>query len=100
VGEIQVRVTVPPGQAGNLAGRSLVERFEDRVDELGDSIGEIANRLRERLDRDLAEPEPDKWQLDEAQVTFSLDLEVGAGVVMAQAKSTAGFEVALTWKRS
>jgi Trypsin-co-occurring domain 1 len=32
-------------------------------------------------------------------VIFSLDLEAEAGVAAAKAKTSAGFEVALTWKR-
>jgi hypothetical protein len=32
-------------------------------------------------------------------LTFSLDLEAQAGVVVAKAKTTAGFEVELTWRR-
>ena len=30
---------------------------------------------------------------------ISLDLEAEAGVVVARAKTTAGFEVSLSWKR-
>ena len=69
------------------------------MDELGDSIGEIAQRLREQLEADLREEAPSAWHLDEVAVSFSMDLEAEAGVVVARAKSTAGFEVSLTWTR-
>lgn len=55
--------------------------------------------MRSRLDTELAEKESAKWRLHEVGVTFSLDLEAEAGVVVARAKTSAGFEVALTWAR-
>jgi hypothetical protein len=98
--EIVVRVVPPPGREGELGGATLTERFEQRVDELGDSIGSIAKRLRERLDTELTEERTSAWGLDEVNLTFSLDLEAEAGVVVAKAKTTAGFEVALKWTRN
>lgn len=98
--EIQVRVVPPPELEGELAGGTLVERFAERVDELGESIGEIARRLRARLDADLEQEPSSAWKLNQVAVTFSLDLEAEAGVVVAKAKTTAGFEVALTWSQS
>jgi Trypsin-co-occurring domain 1 len=98
--EIQVRVIPPPELAGELAGETLVERFEQRVDELGESIGEIARRLRERLDTELAEDQRAAWRLGDVTLRFSLDLEAEAGVVVAKARTTAGFEVELTWTRA
>jgi Trypsin-co-occurring domain 1 len=98
--EIQVRVVPPPERIGELSSEALLERFETRVDELGESIGQIARRLRTRLDSDLAEDDSQAWSLDEVTVTFSLDLEAEAGVVVARARTTAGFEIELTWKRS
>ncbi len=100
MGSIEVRVVPPPERMGELAGETLLEKFDKRVDELGASIGEIANKLRRRLDTDLAQEEPSPWMLDEVEVTFSLDLDAEAGVVVAKAKTTAGFEVALKWTRS
>jgi Trypsin-co-occurring domain 1 len=97
--EIKVRVVPRPEQEGELAGVTLTERFAQRVDELGDSIGEIAQRLREQLETDLTEEAPSAWHLGEVAVSFSMDLEAEAGVVVARAKSTAGFEVSLTWSR-
>lgn len=99
MGEIVVRVVPPPERAGELAGATLTERFTDRVDELGESIGEIARRLRSRLDTDLADEKEAAWKLDEVTLAFSLDLEAEAGVVVAKAKTSAGFEVALTWTK-
>jgi hypothetical protein len=77
----------------------MLERFGERVDELGGSIGEIARRLWARLDADLEEQPKSAWAMDEVAVTFSIDLEAGAGVVVARATASAGFEVALKWKR-
>ena len=99
--EILVQVVADPGRAGQLAGGgSLTERFADRIDELGASLGEIANGLRERLDADLREePEGEGLRLREVALAFSLDLEAGANMVVAKAKTGAAFEARLTWTR-
>jgi hypothetical protein len=74
-------------------------QFQDRVDELGDSLNEIAQRLRTRLPELAREANP-SWDLDEVSLTFSLDLQAEAGVILARASSKAGFQATLTWKRS
>ena len=98
--KIKVQVVPSPAQAGQLSPGKAWESLERRIDELGESIGEIAERLRSQLDASLAAPEEKPaWHLGEVQVTFSLDLEAEAGVVVARAKTTAGFEVLLAWTR-
>ncbi len=97
---IKVQVVPSPAQAGQLSPGKAWESLEKRIDELGESIGEIAERFRSRLDSGLAPPEEKPaWHLGAVQVTFSLDLEAEAGVVVARAKTTAGFEVSLGWTR-
>jgi hypothetical protein len=98
--EIYIRVVPTPGREGDLGGPPLFERFEQRVDELGASIGNIARRLRTRLDSELDDPQSPVWNLDEVSLSFSLDLEAEAGVVVAKAKTHAGFEVNLKWARN
>ena len=97
--EIYVRVVPGPAHAGELTGEKTTERFKTRVQELGDSIGEIANDLRARLDVALDHPDDSNWALDQVVLSFSLDLEAAAGVVVAKAKTSAGFEAQLTWSR-
>jgi hypothetical protein len=98
--EINVRVVPDPARAGELTGgEQLMERFADRVGELGASLGEIANELRSQLDASLTSDSGHAWRLDEICLTFSLDLEAQAGIVIAKAKTSAGFEASLTWKR-
>jgi hypothetical protein len=97
--EIAVRVVPRPGQEGELAGGQLTERLSERIDELGESIAEIAKRLRGRLEAELAGEPSSDWRLGEVALNFSLDLQAEAGVVVAKAKTAAGFEVTLTWRR-
>lgn len=97
--EIRVRVVPDPTRAGELAGETLTERFADRVRELGESLGLIANDLRSQLDATLADDEHTGWGLEEIALTFTLDLEAEAGVVIAKAKTAAGFDAELKWKR-
>lgn len=99
VGEIQVRVIPGPVRAGEVRRDKATESFSKRVGELGKSLGTIANDLRAQIDATLDEPEQSGWLLDEVELTFSIDLEAEAGVVVAKARSSAGFEASLTWKR-
>jgi hypothetical protein len=99
MGEIAVRVVPPPDRVGELGGTSLSERFADRVEELGGSLGQIATTLRARLEAELSDQKESEWKLSEVALAFSLDLEAEAGVVVAKARTSAGFEATLTWKR-
>ncbi len=96
---INVRVVAGPKHKGELSQGKSTEEFGKRVSELGDSIGEIANELRRKLDDALEQGEESDWGLDQIQLSFSLDLEAEAGVIVAKAKTAAGFEVQLTWSR-
>ena len=97
--QMYVEVVPRTSKSGDLAPRiPTPELFNDRIDEIGDSIGEIAIKLRDRLERALPpQPQP-RWGLDEIELKFSLDLESEAGVIVARASAKAGFEVTLTWK--
>jgi hypothetical protein len=94
----QILVEVrPTGEAGDLTGQPAIpENFINRVDEIGQSLQEIADRLSQHLDH--FEKRESTWRLDQVELKFSLDLEAEAGVVIAKAKTTAGFEASLSWK--
>lgn len=99
--EIIVQV-VPKGAAtGDLSSVPLsTEPFLNRVDEIGEGLGEIAKRLRAKIDTVMAPAASaeKKWKLDELELTFSFDLESEVGFVIARGKAKAGFEASLTWK--
>jgi len=102
VGEIQVCVVPPPGRAGELAGEPLRCSRSSRI--ASTNSVRASARSHGGYGRgwtvDLAEERPSAWQLDEVAVSFSVDLEAEAGVVVAKVKTTAGFEVELKWTRS
>jgi hypothetical protein len=97
---VYVEVRPDPNNAGNLVGHTTLEKFKERVHELGASLGDIANQLRDQLEHQLQDHAESDWQLDEIGLKFSLDLEAEAGVVVARASTTAGFEASLSWKRT
>jgi DNA replication initiation complex subunit (GINS family) len=74
----------------------MPESFMNRVDEIRQSLQEIADRLSNQSDH--FEQEESTWRLEQVELKFSLNLEAGAGVVIARAKTTAGFEASLGWK--
>jgi hypothetical protein len=97
---IVVYVEPDPRFAGEASGQVLPEKLAERIDELGDGLGKIANDLRARLDATLESDDGSGWGLEEVQLSFSLGLEAEAGIVVAKAKTAAGFEAALTWRRT
>lgn len=96
---VYVEVRPDPYGAGDLAGKTPKEKFTERVRELGAGLGDIANQLRDQLERQLREQEERGWRLEEIGLRFALDLEAEGGVIVARAGTTAGFEASLSWKR-
>ena len=97
--EIYVEVLPRGTTTGDLAPRIAVpELFANRVGEIGDSLAEIAKKLREKLENVLTVGPSNSWKLEEVELKFSLDLQSEAGVVIARASAKAGFEASLTWK--
>jgi len=97
--EIKVEVRPMPG-GGDLGPRSIVlESFASRIDEISECLHDIAVKLSRRLDESFESGAKD-WRLSEVEVKFSLDLEAEAGVVIARARTTAGFEATLSWKNT
>jgi Trypsin-co-occurring domain 1 len=97
--EILVEVRPRRGRTGNLKTQAAVpENLSKRIDEVGDALRDIAQKLSSRLDEFDASPKK-SWQFSEAEIKFSIDLEAEAGVIIARTKATAGFDVGLTWKR-
>jgi hypothetical protein len=97
--EIYVEVVPHPGLAGDLSPADLVDRFNNRVGELGRALASVASRLRQTLDNQLAEPSGSGWELADVSVQMSINLEAEAGVVISRAKTGAAFQATLTWKR-
>ncbi|MEU1238670.1 CU044_2847 family protein [Micromonospora aurantiaca] len=97
--EIHVQVVPKDGTRGDLAGGRLIENLKDRIDELGDSIIEVSGSLQNRLAAAERENSDAGWRLSEAQITFSLDLEAEAGVIISRTSASASFEVSLSWSR-
>jgi hypothetical protein len=98
-GEIHVEVVPHPGLAGDLSPADLVDKFSNRVGELGQALATVASRLRQTLDSRLAEPSGSNWALSDVSVQMSINLEAEAGVVISRAKTGAAFQATLTWTR-
>jgi hypothetical protein len=76
----------------------LRQKLTDRIDDIGNGLKEIATKLSQRLDDLAASAAASRWHLGEVEISFSIDLEAEAGVVIARTKAGAGFEAKLTWK--
>ena len=97
--EIRVEVVSPDtGEAAFGPPRAMPD-FKQRAGDIGESLNEIAVALREHL-HELGQRAQDGWDLDQVQLGFSLELQADAGVIIARASSTAGFQANLTWQRS
>jgi Trypsin-co-occurring domain 1 len=96
----EIKVQVVSRDTGEVAyGPKRLPNFSERAKELGDSLNEVAAALRGRL-HELGTKGEDGWDLEQVSLSFSLDLQAEAGVIVARASTKAGFQAALTWKRS
>lgn len=97
--EIVVEVVGPLGGYGDdLSGRTAIpERLEKRIDEIGDSIAEVAKRLESHLEAVSGMNGESRWHLGEVQVSFGLDLQAETGVVVVKSKVGCTFTATLTW---
>ena len=97
--EIYVAVLPPKATAGDLSHKiAMPELSANRVEEIGDSLAEIANKLRGKLERTISVEPTNGWKLEEVELKFTLDLRSEVGVVIARGSVGAGFEASLTWK--
>jgi Trypsin-co-occurring domain 1 len=98
--ELDIKVQVVAHDGGEVFGRKTPPpSFASRAGELGDSLNEVAGTLRGRL-HEIETRSEDGWDLDEIQLSFSLDLAAEAGVILARASTKAGFQASMTWKRA
>jgi hypothetical protein len=88
------------GDEGYMAAQASVgpESFSNRATEIADGISGVANAIRADLEKKIVRGVDLPFALKEIELKFSLDLEAEAGIIIARAKTTAGFEVTLTWK--
>lgn len=98
--DIRVEVVPAAGAYGqDLAGPPLPELFTARAAEIADSVREVAKEFRVRIDETADDDRPGGWQLGQVEITFGLQAEVGAGVLIARASAGATFTATLTWTR-
>lgn len=96
----EIKVEVVSQDTGEVAfGPKRLPDFRERAAELGDALNDVAAALRGRL-HELGGKDDDGWDLDAVSLTFSIDLQADAGVIVARASTKAGFQAALTWKRA
>lgn len=98
--EILVEVR-PASVSGDVARRSPVapESFGSRAGEIADAITDVAEKLRDHLEDNMAAEDSHLWQLATVQLGFELALKAEAGVVIARASTGATFSATLTWSK-
>jgi hypothetical protein len=96
--DVDVWIVGVPGREGDLRGGSATDKLADRIDELTAKVQAIAGRVRDRLTTEPQAP-GSGWGLDEITMEFKVELEAGAGVLVARAGSTGGFAVTLRFSR-
>jgi NTP-dependent ternary system trypsin peptidase co-occuring protein len=91
----------PSSVSGDLApGMPTLEQFRRRAHEIADSVAEVAEEFRSRLQKVLRRPEDPGWHADSIELDFQIAVQAEAGVVVARAVSGATFTVKLTLKAS
>jgi hypothetical protein len=88
-------------KAGEVSPRPAVpERLAKRLGDLTETLNELSTKIGEGLEELSAKPAGGGFRVDEIEVKVNIDLESEAGVVIARAKASAGFEASIRWKRA
>lgn len=89
----------PRSVSGDLGpGRAVPEQFRKRAGEVADSVAEVADQFRSKLEKALEEPAKPGWRMDSIELTFDIAVQAEAGVIIARAGSSASFSAKLTLK--
>lgn len=94
---VRVEVEPDPAFVGAAGPADVLERFSTRVQELGEAVGAIAERLRATLEARLVPERSSRWQMSQVSMEFGLNLEAETGMVVVKGKTAAAFKVVLTW---
>jgi Trypsin-co-occurring domain 1 len=90
-----------PSVSGDLGpGMPTLEQFRRRAHEIADSVAEVAEEFRSRLQKVLRRPEDPGWRADSIELDFQVAVQAEAGVIVARAVSGATFTVKLTFTAS
>jgi hypothetical protein len=91
----------PQSVSGDLAPRvALPEQFERRAGEIADSVAQIADRFRSRLEQVLRRSSEPGWGVESIEVGFDISVQADVGIVITKATSGATFSARLTLKAS
>lgn len=92
---------VPQHESGDLASSyALPENFRRRAAEIAASIGEVADEFRTRLGQTFGRLPNSDWGVDSIEIKFDINIQAGAGVLIAKASSGATFSARITMKAS
>jgi len=93
---LEVRPSPVSGDLG--PGLPTLEQFSRRAREIADSIAQIAEEFRPRLQKTLGKPDDAGWHTESIELGFAIAVQAEAGVVIARAASGATFTAKLTLK--
>jgi hypothetical protein len=86
--------------AGELSPRPAIpEPLGRRLAELSETLKKLAVQIGDGLD-ELSAQHGKTFKVDEIEIKVNIDLESEAGVIIARAKASAGFEASIKWKRA
>jgi hypothetical protein len=97
-----IRVEVVPAEGGygqDLAGPPVPELLSARAGEIADGVAEVARKFQDRVDDVSATETANGWKLGQIEMEFGLQVEAGAGLLIARATAGATFTATLTWTR-
>jgi hypothetical protein len=79
----------PATTSGDLAPRTVVpEEFRARASEIAESIAEVVDHFRSRLEKVLDQRDQSSWRVGSIEIEFGIAVQAEAGVIIA--KTTAG----------
>jgi hypothetical protein len=86
----------PVATSGDLAPRVVVpEEFVSRADEIADSLAQVVDRFRSRLEKTLDVRDRSSWRVGSVEIEFGIAVQAEAGVVIAKTAAGATFSARL-----
>jgi hypothetical protein len=95
--DIAVEVVPARAGSGDLSSRPPgPEQLRARIDELTDTLAEVATQMRDQLDKVIVDTAAG-WGLDQVQLEFGVALKAKTGVLVVSAEANATFAATITW---
>jgi Trypsin-co-occurring domain 1 len=100
VTDVEIAVTPPLGSLNDLGpGVTVTEKLEERIGDISASLEAVVEGLKGKLTSMMASAESGAVTLEEISLSFTLELQAEAGVLIAKGTAKTGISANLKWRK-